>query len=92
MKAITTKYHGPSNVKGSRYSAFDGDNRVILSADDSLNSDENHQRAALALMEKLNWTGQLIGGHTKDGMVWVFDSPNAPMIGREKSGCTSAAA
>ncbi len=73
MKAITTKFHGPTNVKGSRYSATDSDNnRVILSTDHALNSDKNHARAARALCDKMGWKGELIGGGTKDGMAWVF--------------------
>ncbi len=31
MKTITTKYHGPTNFAGSRVSATDGENRIILS-------------------------------------------------------------
>lgn len=75
MKAITTKFHGPTNSKGSRYSAIDSDNnRVTISTDYALNSDENHRRAAVALCTKMAWNGAegLIGGGTKDGMVFVF--------------------
>lgn len=86
MKAITTKFHGPSNVKGSRYSASDGDgNRVTLHSDHALNSDGNHARAALALCEKMNWEGDLIEGGTKDGCVFVFaDSPRIVNSTRDK--------
>jgi hypothetical protein len=42
MKAITTKFVGPSNVKGSRYIASDEDgNRVMVSADYAPNADGN---------------------------------------------------
>lgn len=75
MKAITTKFHGPSNTKGSRYSATDGDgNRVILSTDFALGSEQNHDRAAVALCMKMKWDGPLMGGSTKDGRVYVFDA------------------
>jgi hypothetical protein len=74
MKTIITKYHGPSYSKGSRVSATDGDNRVMLSWDHGLNSSENHMAAARALAIRLKWTGTLIGGHTKTGMVFVFSS------------------
>ena len=71
MKSIETKYHGPSNVRGSCYSASDGDNRIIVSADDRLSSDANHQAVAFALCVKLHWQCTMIGGHSKNGMVWV---------------------
>jgi hypothetical protein len=72
MKTITTKYIGPTNYRGSRVTAFDGDNRITLSWDCSLDSEENHTAAARALVVRLKWTGTLIGGHTKTGMVFVF--------------------
>lgn len=75
MKAITTKFHGPSNVKGSRYSATDGDgNRVILPTDYALGSERNHDRAAIALCMKMKWDGPLMGGTTKDGRAYTFDT------------------
>lgn len=70
MKAITTKYHGPTNLRGSRVSAFDGDNRIFVSFDYA--SHDPHRDAALALCRKLNWTGKLISGGTKEGNVFVF--------------------
>jgi hypothetical protein len=72
MKSIETTYHGPTNTRGSRISATDGDNRVSVSYDSALSSEENHQKAAMELRTKLEWTGRMIGGHTKAGMVWVF--------------------
>tara|TARA_R100000935_G_scaffold16974_1_gene33530 strand:- start:599 stop:769 length:171 start_codon:yes stop_codon:yes gene_type:complete len=36
----------------------------------------NHTRVAFMLAEKLNWEGSYIGGHTKDGMVFVDARPN----------------
>ena len=73
MKAIETRFHGPTNVRGSRFSATDSDNnRVTVSSDHALNSDENHRAAAEALKAKMGWKGEIIGGSTKRGMVWVF--------------------
>lgn len=85
MKTIETKYHGPGNVRGSRYSATDcGDHKVFVSTDHALNSDENHKAAATALRDKLGWKEQMIGGNTKAGMVWVFVGAGSPVIdGRE---------
>jgi hypothetical protein len=49
VKAIVTKFHGPGNVRGSRYSASDLDgNRVICSTNFALGSEGNHDRAARA--------------------------------------------
>lgn len=75
LRAIITKYHGPTNFEGSRYSASDCDgNRVTIECDYSLNSDENHARAARTLCEQMGWKGHMIGGWTKDGMTWVFSN------------------
>ena len=73
MKTIETKYHGPTNFRGSRISATDcGDHTIYISYDNALNSDDAHKAAAIALRKKLNWSGPMQGGHTKAGMVWVF--------------------
>ncbi len=56
MKAIRTKYFGPTNTKGARFQADDGDgNRVTVSYDYDLNSGANHEVAALALCTKMKW-------------------------------------
>lgn len=73
MQSIITKYHGPTNVKGSRVSARASGNgvKVTLSYDHALSAEGNHMAAAQALMAKLDWQGHYIGGHTQDGMVFV---------------------
>lgn len=75
MKAIITKYHGPTDTMHSRYSADDGDgNRVIIGSLSALNSDENHRRAAITLIEKMGWNKdgrEWVGGWIKTGMAWV---------------------
>lgn len=73
MKAIVTKYHGPTNVRGSRYSATaEGGNRITVSADDRIGNEENHAAAALALCNKLDWRGELVSGCLPDGFTTVF--------------------
>jgi hypothetical protein len=79
FKAIVTKYHGPSNTKGSRISASDGDgNRITIGYHDADNTDLNHARAALALCEKMGWDKperkqHIVGGWIKGGeYAWVF--------------------
>lgn len=75
MKAITTKFHGPTNTRGSRYSASDGDgNQVMVSADHAKNSDDNHDAAAIALCHKMKWDGPLMRGAIRGGCVYTFDS------------------
>lgn len=78
MQAITTKYIGPSNVKGSRVKATAAAGIVTLHWDNSLNSDDNHKMAAKALATKLGWDyGEWICGVTKEGQsVWVCNTLN----------------
>lgn len=73
MKAIRTRYSGPTNTRGSRFTACDSDgNRVTLSYDYALNADENHEKAAYALMGKMGWTNKLIGGGFGNDMYWTM--------------------
>ena len=70
-----TKYHGPGNVRGSRVSASDEDgNRVTLSWDDSLDSEGNHDAAAIALCRKMKWSGPLMRGGLRNANVYTFDN------------------
>ena len=62
-QAITTKYHGPTNTRGSRISATSASGiRVYMPYSYDLSVDECHEKAAEALCTKLGWTGQMIGG------------------------------
>lgn len=73
MKAIVTKYHGPTNFKGSRITASDEDgNRVTISYPYELSGEAVHRKAAEALCMKMNWTGTLASGSLKHGYVFVF--------------------
>ena len=73
MKAIVTKYHGPTDFKGSRISASDSDgNRVFISYPHELSGEAVHRLAADALCKKMGWTGKLVSGWTKEGYVFVF--------------------
>ncbi len=76
MQAITTKYIGPSNVRGSRVKATALGGSVTLGWNDSLNSDANHKCAAQVLANKLGWNyGEWIEGHLPDGSsVWVCNA------------------
>lgn len=76
MKAILTRFHGPSNVKGSRISAqAEKGQRVTIPVDPALNIDANHMLAARVLRTKMGWSGKLIGGTLGSGdMCWVFSA------------------
>jgi hypothetical protein len=78
MIAITTKYLGPTNVKGSRIKAIadggfaEGPHTITIGYDHSLNTEQAHLKAAVALKSKMNWKGKLIGGGIKMGYAFVF--------------------
>ena len=55
MQAIITKYIGPTDYRGSRVKATCQAGSVTLNWDDALNSEQNHDAAALALVRKLEW-------------------------------------
>lgn len=86
MVAIETRYLGPTDKHGSRYKATagSGSSRTI-STDTALDDAANHQRAALALTQQLQWMfkGPLMGGSTKRGMVWVFERGEDRITSRE---------
>ena len=94
MKAIVTKYHGPTNNRGSRITASDGDgNRVTISYPYELSNENVHRAAAEALCKKMNWTGRLVAGGLKRGYVFVFaevpkhgDMRDVPIMGCDGCG------
>lgn len=73
MKAIETKYSGPTNTRGARIIASDCDrNRISISYPYELSGEDVHRKAAEALRDKMGWTGKLAGGATKNGYCFVF--------------------
>ena len=73
MKAIKTKYKGPTNTRGSRIIASDEDgNKVTISYPYELSGEAVHRKAADALCAKMGWTGNLVSGSLKNGYVFVF--------------------
>ena len=71
-QAITTRYFGPGNVRGSRVKATSGGGlSIALHWDDALNSVQNHALAAKTLAEKYDWHGAWAGGALADGYAWV---------------------
>lgn len=61
FQAIETKWLGPTNVRGSRVKAKAEAGSITLPWDHSLNSDENHRKAAEALAAKFGWVGDYYG-------------------------------
>ena len=68
---ISTKYKGPSNVRGSRVTAtavtrLRSPERITASVswDHSLSNEENHKQAVFAVMAK---AGMIRGDYTLDG-------------------------
>jgi hypothetical protein len=60
MKAIITKYIGPTSTQPSRIKAYDADgNRIIVSyeklSENAKHIDDVHRNAAVALCEKMKW-------------------------------------
>ena len=73
MKAIKTTFKGPTNTKGSRIIATDGDrNKIIIPYPHELNTEDAHRLAATRLCAKMNWSGELITGWLKNEAVHVF--------------------
>ncbi len=77
-RAIRTHFAAPTNTRGSRIIGDAGDraSRVVLNWDHALNSDQNHAAAAVAVTEKMGWTGEyytpLVGGAYGSDTFWVF--------------------
>lgn len=80
MQAILTKFHGPTNVKGSRYSATCQAGRITLGADHTLNSEGNHIAVAQALAVKLRWDGKWHGGQLPSGNYCFVQPSNYTMF------------
>jgi hypothetical protein len=74
-QAITTKYHPPTNTRGSRISAQCDAGRLSLPWDDALDSDGNHRAAAAALIKRLGWDDRAwaygSAGHSARGETFV---------------------
>jgi hypothetical protein len=72
MQTINVKYLSATNTKGARIKASCEGGSVTISRSYSDNVEADYMAAAKALKDKLGWAGDMVGGHTKDGMVFVF--------------------
>lgn len=80
LQAITTRYIGPSNTRGSRVKAQAAAGSITLHWDSALNSEDNHAKAAEALARKFEWCGKWYGGGLPDdkGNVYVCTGWHEP--------------
>lgn len=72
MQVIITKFLPATETKPARIKATStgGDSITVAYSYDG----NDHAIAAKALKDKLGWSAQMVGGHTSDGTVWVFQS------------------
>lgn len=77
MQAIRTRYHGPSNSRGSRISAKCEAKTIYVSYDHALSIDGNHKAACAALIAKMQWDtdhyADVVCGVFDNDHYWVFD-------------------
>lgn len=78
MQAITTKFMGATDTRGSRIKATT-ESGLSITVDyphEKREGAEAHSVAAIALCKRMGWGGELIAGALKDGYVFVMaDSP-----------------
>ena len=67
-QAIITKFIPCTNHRGSRVKAFCDAGNLTMNWDHALNVDENHERVAKALANKLGWEWHHIGGSLSSSM------------------------
>jgi len=74
MQAITTKYIGPSNVKGSRIKASCDAGSITIPYPHELSGQDVHAKAAMALVRKLKWNnyGTWVCGGVGSGYVFCL--------------------
>ena len=82
MKAIKAVYHGPTNTRGSRITASDGDGHsVTIPYPHELSGADVYAAAAVALARKMGWKGTLIAGGINNDYVFTFSESEHYPIG-----------
>jgi hypothetical protein len=61
-QAIITKYHGPTDTKGSRISAEAAAGKIYMPYQHEFDIDKNHEAAAVILIKKFHWEPHARGG------------------------------
>jgi hypothetical protein len=86
-QAITTKYLGPTNLRGSRIRAKAEAGSIVVAWDHALDIQENHAHAAEAFARKMGWAGRWVGGGHETGYTFVNDAgPDTAFRVRAKRG------
>lgn len=70
-QAISTRYRGPTNTRGSRIIVTAPAGRIVVPYDHALSAYGNHAAAAQAFADRQGWGGRWVGGGTPDGYVFV---------------------
>jgi hypothetical protein len=78
--AIETSFLGATNTKSARIVARQQDSRVVVPYDHNLSQSANHMAAAKALAERYCGPGELVGGETIKGYVFVFQEAAAGWV------------
>ena len=71
MPTITVKFLGPTNTLGARMKATYQGGSLTIPYDYEKGRVGSSNQAAEALISKLNWSGQWVGGETQNGRVYV---------------------
>ena len=71
--SIETTYYGQTTHRGARIKASAGELRTIwVSYYTDTGEDTHHDRAALALMDKMGWDNDLLKGSTETGYIYLM--------------------
>jgi hypothetical protein len=79
MQAIRTRYHGPTNTRGTRITATCEAGSLTMPFDYSLNDEGNHAKAAQLMIKRLGWSGVFLGGQFDGDCYWVANSDASPV-------------
>ena len=92
MQAIRTRYHGPTNVRGSRIIAKCEGGSFTMSYNHALSLEGNHDATARLLLEKLGWPNVYFGGVFEGDYYWVAETSWHKTCAREYAMKTKEAA
>lgn len=71
-QAITTKFLGATNSRGSRVKATAEAGSLTVSWDYGLDATANHEIVAQALADRFGWKGEIVGAATPNSSGYVF--------------------
>jgi hypothetical protein len=92
MQAIRTRYHGPTNSRGSRIIAKCEGGSITMPYDHAQNLEGNHAAAARLLLERMGWPNVYFGGVFDRDYYWVSETTWAKSRARDYAMAKSEAA